>query len=478
MTTSVGITSVFFEPYDTERYSIHYSDGTTEPLRGDQVSITNNANTITFSGLSKNNQNATVNVTLKKLGITSKSKDYLRSQTLEVTRTKGVATPFSGLTHSRAFGLRVEDDEISLNVPDVANIRAIYESKDTNAPVLDKLIFVSGLALNASTIVGEKIKGRDSRAIGQIVSRTANTVDFVYLNDNRFTIGEIINFKESSVETVLQGVTVGNFIDRTSNYVLDKGHKAQYCDYSRIIRNAHAAVPSKKLLIVFDQYQVQSGNNGDFFTVNSYSSERYSKDLPVVDGIPASDILDFRPRVSPFVYSGGGVSPFSFGARSFESTNPFIITPNESALIGLNHYLGRIDKLIMDYVEGMEVFLGESAENPVEPSNNSDALEIATIILPPYLYDISDAEIRLKDNRRFTMRDIGALEKRIENLEKLTSLSALELDTKSFNVKDADGLNRFKTGFVVNNFKDREFIDFSPEGGSRIDVDVENKELI
>ena len=478
LTTSVGITSVFFEPYDTERYSIHYSDGTTEPLRGDQVSITNNANTITFSGLSKNNQNATVNVTLKKLGITSKSKDYLRSQTLEVTRTKGVATPFSGLTHSRAFGLRVEDEEISLNVPDVANIRAIYESKDTNAPVLDKLIFVSGLALNASTIVGEKIKGRDSRAIGQIVSRTANTVDFVYLNDNRFTIGEIINFKESSVETVLQGVTVGNFIDRTSNYVLDKGHKAQYCDYSRIIRNAHAAVPSKKLLIVFDQYQVQSGNNGDFFTVNSYSSERYSKDLPLVDGIPASDILDFRPRVSPFVYSGGGVSPFSFGARSFESTNPFVITPNESALIGLNHYLGRIDKLIMDYDEGMEVFLGESAENPVEPSNNSDALEIATIILPPYLYDISDAEVRLKDNRRFTMRDIGALEKRIENLEKLTSLSALELDTKSFNVKDADGLNRFKTGFVVNNFKDREFIDFSAEGGSRIDVDVENKELI
>ena len=132
----------------------------------------------------------------------------------------------------------------------------------------------------------------------------------------------------------------------------------------------------------------------------------------------------------------------------------------------------------MDYDEGMEVFMGESSENPVEPSINSDAMEIATIILPPYLYDVSDAEIRLKDNRRFTMRDIGALEKRIENLEQITSLSALELDTKSFQVKDADGLNRFKTGFVVNNFKDREFIDFGPEGGSKCDVDVENKELI
>ena len=127
LTTSVGITSVFFEPYDTERYSIHYSDGTTESLRRDQVSITNNASTITFNGLSKSSGNATVNVTLKKLGITSKSKDYLRSQTLEVIRTQGVATPFNGLSHSRGYGLRVEDEEISLNVPDVVKVHAVYE---------------------------------------------------------------------------------------------------------------------------------------------------------------------------------------------------------------------------------------------------------------------------------------------------------------------------------------------------------------
>ena len=478
LTTSVGITSVFFEPYDTERYSIHYSDGTTESLRRDQVSITNNASTITFNGLSKSSGNATVNVTLKKLGIASKSKDYLRSQTLEVTRTRGVATPFNGLSHSRGYGLRVEDEEISLNVPDVVKVCAVYESKDTNTPVLDKLTFVSGLSLNASTIIGEQMKGKDSRAIGQIVSRTANTVDFVYLNDNRFTIGEVINFNESSIETVLQDVTVGNFVDRTSNYILDKGHKDQYCDYSKIIRNAKSAVPSKKLLIIFDQYQVASGNSGDFFTVNSYSKERYGKDIPIVSGIPASDILDYRPRVSPFVYSGGGASPFAFTSRAFESTNPYVITPNESALLGLSHYVGRIDKLIVNHDSGMEVYVGEPAENPIEPSVNSDAMEIATILLPPYLYDIRDAEIRMKDNRRFTMRDIGALEKRIQNLEQVTSLSSLELDTKSFQVKDANGLNRFKTGFVVNDFKDRNFIDFSPEGGSKCDVDVRNQELI
>ena len=86
--------------------------------------------------------------------------------------------------------------------------------------------------------------------------------------------------------------------------------------------------------------------------------------------------------------------------------------------------------------------------------------------------------IKCRDNRRFTMRDIGALEKRIINLETTTTLNALELDTKSLQVRDADGLDRFKSGFAVNNFKDRRFIDFDPEEGSRCDVDTFHRELI
>ena len=138
--------------------------------------------------------------------------------------------------------MRVEDEEISLNVPDFVKVCAIYESKDTNTPVLDKLTFISGLALDSNSIIGEKIKGQDSRAIGQIVSRTSNTIDFVYLNDSVFTIGEIVKFEESAVESILQGVAVGNFVDRTSNYTLDKGHKEQYCDYSKIVRNEKSAI--------------------------------------------------------------------------------------------------------------------------------------------------------------------------------------------------------------------------------------------
>ena len=45
---SAGITSAFFEPFDVERYSITYNDGTIEPLTSDQVTISDNSETITL----------------------------------------------------------------------------------------------------------------------------------------------------------------------------------------------------------------------------------------------------------------------------------------------------------------------------------------------------------------------------------------------------------------------------------------------
>ena len=43
----------------------------------------------------------------------------------------------------------------------------------------------------------------------------------MYLNANKFTVGEQVKFEESAIESILQGVTTGNFVDRTNNYTLD-----------------------------------------------------------------------------------------------------------------------------------------------------------------------------------------------------------------------------------------------------------------
>ena len=50
------------------------------------------------------------------------------------------------------------------------------------------------------------------------------------------------------------------------------------------------------------------------------------------------------------------------------------------------------------------------------------------------------------------MRDIGRLEKRIENVEYYTQLSLLETQAQSLQIQDAEGFDRFKNGFIVDNF--------------------------
>ena len=60
--------------------------------------------------------------------------------------------------------------------------------------------------------------------------------------------------------------------------------------------------------------------------------------------------------------------------------------------------------------------------------------------------------IEIQDTKRYTMRDIGDIERRVSNVEYYTQLSLLEVDSKSLQIQDADGLDRFKNGFVVDNF--------------------------
>ena len=57
----------------------------------------------------------------------------------------------------------------------------------------------------------------------------------------------------------------------------------------------------------------------------------------------------------------------------------------------------------------------------------------------PYTVGPKAVATKMRDNKRYTMRDIGKLEKRIENLEYYTSLNMLEKDTMDLAVRDENG---------------------------------------
>ena len=145
------------------------------------------------------------------MGVTNKTKDFTKSASVDITRTSGTTTA-NGLTASKFYGTRVEDEEISLNVPDAVNVRAIYESTTDSAPVLDKLTFATGLALDQNVIVGEKIVGQENRAVAQVVAASSNTIDYVPLNNDDFTVGETVRFSDSALDLTIQEVTPGSFL--------------------------------------------------------------------------------------------------------------------------------------------------------------------------------------------------------------------------------------------------------------------------
>jgi len=475
-----GITSAFFESYDSDRYSVYYNDGTIENLTRDQVQLLSNSTVLQLNGLKTNqSSNVTVNATIRKISIRNKQKQFIRSEQLGVTRTVSAAsTNITGLSTSFYYGVRVEDREISLNYPDVAQIIAVYESLDQSTPVLDKLTFVSGLNLDTAAIVGEKIIGKNSNAIAQVINRPSSIeIEFIYLNRSKFSLGEEVVFQESNIQSTIQGITPGQYLNITDRYALDKGQKDQYYDYSRIVRKLGQPAPTKRLLIIFNRYDVPINDKGDVYTVNSYDQQRYLKDIPSIsNGTRLSDVLDFRPRVSYF--DSFTSSPFDYNSRSFgsvSSNTTLVISPNESSIVGYSYYLPRIDKIVLNKEGQFSYLKGTSADNPKPPQNAEFAMEIANIYLPAYLYNPrKDAKITLVDNKRYTMRDIGKLENRIKNLEIVTSLTLLELNTKTLQVQDADGLSRFKTGFFVDDFKDNVLLGV----GTKADINVDESKLI
>jgi len=472
--SDVGISSAFFDAFDEEKYSIIYSDGSIEPLSSDQFSLQNNI--VTFKGLRTSQSSVTVNTSLKKSSIVNKLKTLDRSQKTSIAFTRsGISTSY-GLTSNPYYGLRVEDDEICLNTTDVLKLLAIYESIDGAAPVLDTLSFNSSLGLDTNSILGEQVIGKTSNAVGQIVTRKSTSeIEIVYLNDQKFDPGETVLFKESLIESPISSITIGQYINRIGDYTLDNGQKDEYYGYSKIVRKFGVRSPSRRLLVIFDKY-TSTGSMGDVFTISSYDTGL--ENIPLnSSGVRLSDLLDFRPRVSDFNVVTATRSPFDFLSRDFSATSFEVISPNESSTLFYSNYLPRIDKLVLDKQGKFRLIKGNPEINPSEPSNRFGGMEIASIELPAYLFNSRDAKISLIDNARFTMKDIGRIRDRVENLERVTSLSLLELDTKSLQIKDNDGFSKFKSGFVVDDFKDLSLVNIS-DPDNNIIIDINNNQLV
>ncbi len=485
-TVSAESTETFL-PFDEERYVLITNSGVTESLSSDKLVFSNGGRELTINGLQTTSGTGRLIATLRKTNIKSKVKNKNRVKTIVVDKSKyaysgvGATTNNDGLTYGTyPYGTRVQDEDICLLEPDVTILYGIYESNDTSEPELPNLTLSSIISPTGKTddlLVGEEFVGSTSSAVGVYAEKlNATKISYVVLNSNRFQVGEIITFKESGITATVTAFDAGDN-NITANYTFDNGQRNTIYDYSRITRKSNSKEPVRKLKIVYESASFSTSDTGNITTADSYNQFDYC-DIPSVNGIRNTDILDIRPRVSNFAVTTSALSPFEFNARSFTSSGNSasnVLASDESILLNYSYYLPRIDKIYLTKDGVFQLNKGEPADNPQPPVDIDDALNIATITLPAYLCNVNDASLNLAEHKRYRMKDIHSLENRIKNLEYYTSLSLLETDTSNLFIRDVNGLNRFKSGFFVD--------DFSTTSAQKKvtivknSIDIENSEL-
>ena len=416
------------EPYDEESYSLVYSNGVVEPLFGQNFSVA--GRTITLTGLSQNGA-ATLTATLRKTGLKPRKKVFQKASSILVNLSSnassgtGSTSLNDGLTYSSTYGIRVQDNQISLGVGDVKRVLSIIESSDENPPQLPKLTISELNANILNTIPGEIIQGQVSNTLATFISNDgSNIVEFVYDNENFFIEGEPILFLESRVSAKITKVTLG---DRniSKDFSFSDGNTDEVVDYSYLVRNPAVSAPSKQLRILFQNYIIDPNDDGDMVTVNSFDADRYNNDIIQSGGLFAGDVLDLRPRVSPYDYSTNVRSPFEFYGRHYTSaisSTPHIIAADSNIKLSYSYYLPRSDKLFLLKDGRFIVSSGTPALDPKPAAEVEHALEIGSFNLPAYVRDASQIQLLTTQHKRYRMKDISRLEDRLKNVEYYTNL--------------------------------------------------------
>ena len=258
------------------------------------------------------------------------------------------------------------------------------------------------------------------------------------------SLGKADGYRVTSVLMDAGGFSAptGNYtLDISDHYNFNDGQTSSFYGLAKLELKPSYTVPSGPVQVSFEYF---SHGTGDYFSANSYSSIDYKK-IPFFGGTSLRDSIDFRPRVDDtgLTFTGSGGSVSLIPKRGQEIQTDF------------TYYLPRTDKIALDITGQFFQVAGTPSLNPGDPEEPKQGMVLYTLNLEPYTFTTTSGSVAVTkiENKRYTMRDIGKLESRINNLEYYTSLSLLEQQTESLTITDSTtGLNRFKNGFVVDNF--------------------------
>jgi hypothetical protein len=486
-----------FQPYDEERYSLVTLDGTIIPLESGNFAFSNGGREVTLTNLTTNGQarfiaslyKSTVKsrAKVKKIEVATLSKSSLEQSGVNIAGV-GATTLNDGLVFGNyPYGTRVQDDRICLNHPEIIRLYGVFESRTTEDPILPKLTITNILTSEKSPTtannikVGERLIGSTSECV-LVCTNIINpsTIEVVSVNKKTPSTSEAIKGKETGITAEVVNYIDTQSVNITDRYLLESGETSQAYTYSFLKRVSSSASPKRRIKVVYDRVYIPSDDAGDVVCVNSYSSIPRNTISSAPGQTSKTDILDLRPIPDPFLVYEGQRSPFEFFGKNYSETNNSfrdILVADEDIILNYTFYLGRVDRIFLDINEQIIVKKGVASESLDPPESPANALEIARVTFAPYAKNARKAaDIQLLTHKRYRMSDISKLENRIKNLEYYTTLNLLEQSTSALSVPDSNGLNRFKSGFFVDDFSTRNN-QYVVEGQIKNSNDKVNREL-
>jgi len=324
------------------------------------------------------------------------------------------------------------------------------------------------------------------------ISKTLNTDQYVTLladgtdtystSEIEFNLGVADVLRITSIRAHSSAFSAASDgIDVTSQFRFDNGQRDNYYGLAKIFKKPSATVDftARPYLLVKFDYFSRTVTGPTFSCIDSYAAAISANTMKLQEvplyvnskgrTVDLRDELDFRPyatnTATPTATLGSATqNPSSAITITRPSNGLTMPVPVQEFTTDLEYYLGQGHRIIVTPTGSIELVSNPASTKPSIPMpKTSKDMTLATLVAKPYpslsaasgkYYSRLDLanKVRKVNNPKYTMSQIGGLEKRIENLEYYTSLSILEQASKDEKFLDESGVDRFKNGLLVDAF--------------------------
>jgi len=315
------------------------------------------------------------------------------------------------------------------------------------------------VSIVANIAISSAVQKTKLLTTGQVIVPAASV-------NNTISLGIADCFALSSVKATSN---TGIVYDYTNSYSFFNGQTDTLYDFGSITLNPGAINPvidRANIANVTINFSYFAHSGSGFCSVDSYTNSGISyTQIPSYTASNGTlfnleDCLDFRPIRTNLGIDGS-----------------LMAKPSSMTYVDFEYYIGRIDKLVVTKEKKFSLVQGIPSDSPIVPTDIPNSMDLYVLNIAPYTNTENDVSYKFIENKRYTMRDIGAIENRVARLEYYTALSLLEKQASDENIPSTiPTIDLFKNGILVDSFAGHSVGDvYNPD--YKCSIDYVNKVL-